>query len=69
MEEYENALEGQQKRVAAYAQRLLYGSILSERTISTSLWTGSHRTMGTLCAKRRVLTASLQWTGSCCSSF
>lgn len=31
MEKYENALEGQQKRVTAYAQRLLHGSILSEK--------------------------------------
>ena len=31
MEENEKALEGQQKRVAAYAQRLLHGSILSEK--------------------------------------
>lgn len=31
MEEYEKALEGQQKRVTAYAQRLLHGSILSEK--------------------------------------
>lgn len=31
MEENEKVIEGQQKRVAAYAQRLLHGSILSEK--------------------------------------
>ena len=31
MEEYKKAIKGQQKRVAAYAQRFLHGSILSEK--------------------------------------